>query len=59
MFHQTTREKQTSQFICEVENNTTSSYTGWWLTYLSEKYESQLGLLFPIYGKTCSKSPAR
>jgi len=30
----------------------------------SEKYESQLGLLFPIYGKimknkTCSKSPTR
>ena len=27
---------------------------GWptpWLTYPSEKYESQLGLLFPIYGK--------
>ena len=26
-------------------------YTGWWLTCPSEKYESQLGLLFPIYGK--------
>ena len=25
--------------------------TGWWLTYPSEKYEGQLGLLFPIYGK--------
>jgi hypothetical protein len=25
--------------------------TGWWLSYPSEKYESQLGLLFPIYGK--------
>jgi hypothetical protein len=24
--------------------------TGWWLTYPSEKYESQLGLLFK-YGK--------
>ena len=24
---------------------------GWWLTYPSEKYESPLGLLFPIYGK--------
>jgi hypothetical protein len=24
---------------------------GWWYTYPSEKYESQLGLLFPIYGK--------
>jgi hypothetical protein len=24
---------------------------GWWLTYPSEKCESQLGLLFPIYGK--------
>jgi hypothetical protein len=27
------------------------TFTGWWLTYPSEKYESQLGLLFPIYGK--------
>ena len=26
-------------------------YTGWWYTYPSEKYESQLGWLFPIYGK--------
>ena len=24
--------------------------TGWWYTYPSEKYESQLGWLFPIYG---------
>jgi len=30
---------------------------GWWYTYPSEKYESQLVLLFPIYGKTCSKPP--
>ena len=26
-------------------------YTGWWYTYPSEKYESQLFTLFPIYGK--------
>jgi hypothetical protein len=25
--------------------------TGWWYTYPSEQYESQLGLLFPICGK--------
>jgi len=25
--------------------------SGWWLTYPSEKYESQLGTFFPIYGK--------
>ena len=25
--------------------------TGWWLSHPSEKYESQLGLFFPIYGK--------
>jgi len=24
---------------------------GWWYTYPSETYESQLGLLFPTYGK--------
>jgi hypothetical protein len=23
----------------------------WWLSHPSETYESQLGLLFPIYGK--------
>jgi hypothetical protein len=23
----------------------------WWLPYPYEKYETQLGLLFPIYGK--------
>ena len=33
--------------------------TGWWYTYPSEKYESQLGWLFPIYGKKCSKPPTR
>ena len=27
------------------------SLTGWWYTYPSEKYESHMGLLFPIYGK--------
>ena len=32
--------------------------SGWWLTY-PEKYESQLGLFFPISGKTCSKPPTR
>jgi hypothetical protein len=26
--------------------------TGWWLTYPSEKYDSQLGVFFPIYGPT-------
>ena len=26
-------------------------FPGWWYTYPSEKYESQLGLLFRIYGK--------
>jgi hypothetical protein len=31
---------------------------GWWCTYPSDKYENQLGLLFPIYGKKkCSKPP--
>jgi hypothetical protein len=29
----------------------TKWYAGWWYTYPSEKYESQLGWLFPIYGK--------
>jgi hypothetical protein len=30
--------------------------TGWWLTYPSEKYESQLRLLLPIYGKIIQMS---
>ena len=29
----------------------TKKSPGWWYTYPSEKYESQLGSLFPIYGK--------
>ena len=34
--------------------------SAWWLTYPSEKYESQLILLFPICGeKACSKPPTR
>jgi hypothetical protein len=28
-----------------------TSIPGWWLTYPPEKYESQLGWSFPIYGK--------
>ena len=35
--------------------------SGWWLGHPSEKYESQLGWVFPIYGKIkkCSKPPTR
>ena len=35
--------------------------SGWWYTYPSEKYERQLGCLFPIYGKShsCFKPPTR
>ena len=32
-------------------------HTGWWYTYPSEKYESQLGVLFPIYGKIKKSKP--
>ena len=38
-------EKKTNKQLCW------KNIPGWWLTYPSEKYESQLGLLFPIYGK--------
>jgi len=34
-----------SQFAWPIE-----TIAGWWLTYPFEKYESHLGLLFPIYG---------
>jgi hypothetical protein len=29
-----------------------ATFPGWWYTYPSEKYESQLGLFFPIYQGT-------
>ena len=32
-------------------NHVMISNTGWWYTYPSETYESQLECLFPIYGK--------
>ena len=32
-------------------NQTATTNAGWWLGHPSEKYESQLGWLFPIYGK--------
>jgi hypothetical protein len=35
--------------ITHDDSNTWIS--GWWYTYPSEKYESQLGLFFPRYGK--------
>jgi hypothetical protein len=31
--------------------------TGWWMTYPSETHESQLGLLFLIYGKNNPNVP--
>ena len=31
--------------------------SGWWYTYPSEKYESQLGSLFPIYGNKKKMKP--
>ena len=34
-----------------VHIGTSWNISGWWLTYPSEKYESKLGWLFPIYGK--------
>ena len=40
----------------QIDSSNFSTITGWWLTYPSEKYESQLGLLFPIWkNKKCSK----
>ena len=37
--------------IIDRWNDVYNTLSGWWLTYPSEKYESQLGLLFPISGK--------
>ena len=36
---------------CDTNDMIISSLSGWWYTNPSEKYESQLGLLFTIYGK--------
>ena len=33
-----------------LETTSQLNLTGWWYTYPSEKYESQMDLLFPIYG---------
>jgi hypothetical protein len=36
--------------------------SGWWLTYPTEKYESQMGVIFPIYGKiknVCNHQPVK
>ena len=41
-----------SQKWCMANLEIIAWRTGWWYTYPSEKYESQLGLLFPIYGKS-------
>ena len=52
------------QFLCmhlrSSPEGTTDSLViipGWWLGHPSEKYESQLGWLFPIYGKSNSWQP--
>jgi len=37
--------------ILKVYEIRTKTLSGWWYTYPSEKYDSQLGWLFPIYGK--------
>ena len=36
-------------------------YTGWWLTYPSEKWSSSVGMMIPNIwkNKTCSKPPTR
>jgi len=36
---------------CRVGKSMNVESTGWRLTYPSEKYDSQLGVLFPIYGE--------
>ena len=36
---------------CIPVSKWTTRYSGWWYTYPSEQYRSQLGWLFPTYGK--------
>jgi hypothetical protein len=43
---------KSTHIVMNLEKTATPIYTGWWwLSHPSEKYESQLGLFFPIYGK--------
>ena len=45
-------KKKLTPFFPKSESKLSpKSNVGWWYTYPSEKYESQLGWLFPIYGK--------
>ena len=41
----------TNDLCNKTEHNHYTYIAGWWLGHPSEKYESQLGWLFPIYGK--------
>jgi len=43
IFHGTNLGTSIIRFVVQIDY--------WWYTYPSEKYESQLGLLFPIYEK--------
>jgi hypothetical protein len=45
------RDFQPSTYAENKDAHIYICHTGWWYTYPSEKYESQLGVLFPIYGK--------
>jgi hypothetical protein len=46
----------------DILRNLEPIISGWWIQPLWKKYESQLGLLFPKYGKSynsCSKPPTK
>ena len=48
--------KSSATILCLVLN--VYIYTGWWLTYPSEKIWTSVGMMtFPIYGKKYSKPP--
>jgi hypothetical protein len=47
----------TLESICNRSGRADAIITGWWYTYPSEKYESQLGSLFPTEWK--NKLPNR
>ena len=50
IFFTTNHQTSNSNTACQGTDPKKTT-TGWWYTYPSEKYESRLGLLFPIYGK--------
>ena len=49
-------QRQGTNFHCKFFRKNLTMWSGWWCNNHLEKYESQLGWLFPIYGKIYLKN---